>query len=221
MPVSSYPFVAHRRSVIYDALHSFVGPDGYRLSDRVWRAEARMRNQIDALLAYHIRAGTAAVDIARELEQFLKREAIGRTMKPYGRFGSYEARRLARTEITAAFGRATIAAAQANPFTVGILWSLSPNRTGEWDCNCEYNATADEFGLGPGVWPKDQVPTYPDHPHGMCGLSEVTVTNEEAVEDIRAWLYGEESQQDYGGLFDLTGLLFMLLEWWGMKQIGS
>jgi len=53
----------------------------------------------------------------------------------------------------------------------------------------------------------------------MCTLSEVTVTTKEAIEDIRAWLYGEESEQDYGGLFDLIGLLFELLTLWGMKQI--
>ena len=220
MPISDYPWVATRRETIYDALHAFVGPDGYKLSDRIWRTEAQVRNKIDALLAYHIRSGTSAVDIAHELEEFLKRERAGiRTRKPYGTWGSFDARRLARTEITAAFGRATIAAANANPFTIGIRWSLSPNRTGDWDCNCEYNATADEFGLGPGIWPKDQVPNYVDHPHCMCALSEVTVTTAEAIEDIRRWLYGEESEQDYGGLFDLIGLLFELLTLWGMKQI--
>ena len=215
MPLSAYPWVAHREGVIYDALHAFIGGDGYKLSDRIWRSEAQVRNRIDKLLAYHIRSGTAAVDVAKELEQFLKRERKGiRTLKPYGRWGSYDARRLARTEITAALGRGTIAAAQANPFVNIIEWSLSPNRTGDWDCNCEYNATADEFGHGPGMWPVDQVPLYPDHPHCMCTLRPVTVSTQEAVDDIRAWLNGEESQQDYSNLFDLTGLLFMLLELW-------
>lgn len=165
MPLKDYPWVAHREGVIYDALHRFVHPDGYRLSDRVWLNAAEVRNRIDALLAYHIRNGTAAVDVAKALEEFLAREARGRTLKPYGRWGSYEARRLARTEITAALGRGTIAAAMANPFVHVIEWALSPNRTADWDCDCEYNSTADEFGLGPGMWPVEQVPTYPNHPH--------------------------------------------------------
>jgi len=157
--VDDYPWVAHRRGVIYDALHDFVGPDGYRLSDRIWRAEAVTRNKIDELLAYHIRNGTSAVDIAKELEAFLKRERAGiLTKKPYGRWGSYDARRLARTEITAALGRGTIAAAQANPFVEKIEWALSPNRTGEWDCNCEANAEASPYDV-------NDVPAYPDHPH--------------------------------------------------------
>jgi len=51
----------------------------------------------------------------------------------------------------------------------------------------------------------------------MCTLRPVVVSTKEAVEDIRAWLNGEPSQQDYSGLFDLAGLLFILLELWGMK----
>jgi len=215
MPLSDYPWVSHRFGVVYDVLHLFVGPDGYRLSDRVWRAGVSTRNAIDELLDYHIRNGTAAVDIAKELEKFLKRERVGiRTKRPYGRWGSYDARRLARTEITAALGRGVIAAALANPFVHVIEWALSPNRTGEWDCNCEENATADEHGYGPGMWPVEMVPPYPDHPHCMCSLRPVTVAREEAIESIRGWLYGEEGAEDYGYLFDLTGLLPWLLSIW-------
>lgn len=211
MPISSYPWLAARRPIIYDALHLFVHPDGYRLSDRVWRANARTRNNIDRLLAYHVRNGTAAVDVAKELEKFLKREAKGRTLKPYGRWGSYEARRLARTEITAAFGRATVAVAQANPFVDKIGWYLSPSRTGEWDCNCEANAAGSPYDV-------NNVPAYPDHPHCACTLRCIVGDTKEVTEDIRAWLAGEEIQQEYGGLFDLTGLVFELLTLWGMRE---
>jgi len=211
MPVSSYPWLVARQPIIYDALHLFVHPDGYRLSDRVWRANARIRNNIDRLLAYHVRNGTAAVEVASELERFLKREVRGRTLKPYGRWGSYEARRLARTEITAAFGRATVAAAQANPYVQQIEWALSPSRTQDWDCNCQSNTAGSPY-------PKGQVPTYPDHPHCMCTLRPVVGDTKEITEDIRAWLAGEESQQNYGGLFDLAGLAFQLLSLWGMRE---
>lgn len=78
---------------------------------------------------------------------------------------------------------------------------------------------ADNFGMGAGVYPIDQVPIYPDHPHCACTLRPITIPTEEAIEDIRNWLYGEPSEQDYSGLFDLTGLLFTLLQMWGMKQI--
>ena len=165
MAISRYPWVQARRSVYYDALHRYVHPDGYRLSDRVWRAGAKTRNQMANLLDYHIRAGTSAVDLAKEIEEFLQRERRGvRTKKPYGTWGSYDARRLARTEITAAHGRATIGDALANPHVYGIQWALSAFRDA-WNCNCQENSEVDGYGLGPGVYPVDQVPQYPDHPH--------------------------------------------------------
>lgn len=160
-----YPWLFDRRGVFYDALHLFVHPhDGYRLSDRIWRADAKTRNMIDNLLAYEIRQGTAAVKIAKQLEEFLREERAGvRTKKPYGRWGSYDARRLARTEITAAHGRATLASSRANPFVTTILWALSSGRE-DWPCNCEPNALSD-WGYGPGQYPVNDVPDYPDHPH--------------------------------------------------------
>jgi hypothetical protein len=161
-----YPWLFKRRGIFYDALHLFVHPhDGYRLSDRIWRADAQTRNRIDALLRYEIQNGTAAVDIAKQLEQFLKEERKGvRTQKPYGRWGSYDARRLARTEITAAHGRATMASAEANPWVESIHWALSMSHPDGLDCNCEDNSLAD-IGLGPGVYANTDLPDYPDHPH--------------------------------------------------------
>jgi len=158
------PWLFDQRGVFYDAMHQFVDKDGYRLSDRVWRASARTRNAIDRLVTYEVSQGTSAVRMAGMLEQFLQKERAGvRTKKPYGRWGSYDARRLARTEITAAHGRATIASAAANPFVQLIEWALSLSHE-EWDCNCEENSEKD-LGDGPGIYPVDGVPRYPDHPH--------------------------------------------------------
>lgn len=166
MPYVDYPWLREMRNIVYDALHLFVDRDGYRLSDRIWRADQRTRNRIDELLAHEVRQGTAAVDIAKLLEQFLipGREQI-RTTKPYGRDGSYDALRLARTEITAAAGRATMGAAAANPFVNAVAWRLSGSHPDGIDCDCEQNAVDESAGLGPGVYPLDKVPRYPAHPH--------------------------------------------------------
>ena len=160
-----YPWLFDLRGVFYDHQHLFVHPhDGYRLSDRIWRADAKTRNMIDNLLAHEIRNGTAAVKIADQLEEFLQQERTGvRTKKPYGRWGSYDARRLARTEITAAHGQAAIKSGKANPFVSTIRWALSYGRE-DWDCRCKPNAKED-VGHGRGVYPVDEVPDYPDHPH--------------------------------------------------------
>lgn len=101
----------------YDPLHRFVHPDGYRLSDRIWRISGDARRRLDLLLQQQIAEGMGAFDMAKEIEQFLRVDRqIRRTNKPYGRDASYDAMRLARTEITAAGSRAGMMAAQMNPF---------------------------------------------------------------------------------------------------------
>lgn len=38
---------------------------------------------------------------------------------------------------------------------------------------CDYHASADQFGLGPGVFPKNMAPNYPYHPRCTCSIVEV------------------------------------------------
>jgi hypothetical protein len=181
----------------YDPFHRWVDPNGYKLSDRVWRDAVNVRSRIDRLLDYHISQGTAADDIAAELERFLTPgAAVSRTNTPYGREGSYAARRLARTEITAAAGRATVNASITNPFTDGIRWALSLSHP---CCDiCDVHATG-----GPnadGTYPPDQVPPYPAHPHELCNLQPVVTASRTAVIDtIRADM---RSNRTYQGLFN-------------------
>ena len=88
---------------------------------------------------------------------------------PYGTQGSYAARRLARTEITAAAGRATINAAAANPFVNKIQWRLSASHPKIDICD-DY---AHGGPNGDGVYAIDQVPDYPPHPQCLCALLPV------------------------------------------------
>ena len=185
----------------YDPYHTWVDPNGYTLSDRVWRAAGDARVKIDRLLDYHISQGTSAVKMAELLEGFLTESAAStRTRTPYGRSGSYAARRLARTEITAAAGRATVNASIANPFVTGIQWRLSQSHK----C-CD---VCDDYAKGgensDGVYPPERVPTYPPHPHCMCSLLPVTGTNAaDLVADLRANINAART----GLLARLQGLL--------------
>src|SRR5690242_8163419 len=95
----------------FDTTRSWVDENGYRLSDRVWRARRAIRDQIDRVLREAIANGTDALEVAEILEQFLDpelspvRNALGRLIrnqrkgivtKAPGRsgYGSYAARRL-------------------------------------------------------------------------------------------------------------------------------
>lgn len=155
---------AYRRRVLaaYDRAHTFVDPNGYVLSDRIWRAGVATRARIDAILAEGIRQGTGSLDLSNLLERFLlpSRAAL-RTRRPYGTDASFDGMRLARTELTAAFGRTTILSAQLNPYVTQIVWRLSASHP-RIDI-CDALAAA-------GPYAPDRVPSYPPHPQCLCTL---------------------------------------------------
>lgn len=167
----------------YEAFHLFVDPNGYRLSDRIWNTGINVRARIDRLLTYEISQGTSATEIAKLLEPFLTPGAsMGRTTKPYGREGSFSARRLARTEVTAASGRATVNAAAANPFVEKLQWRLSASHP-RID-HCDDNARGGENGDG--IYTIETLPPYPDHPHCMCSILPVpTGSTSDLVDQLR------------------------------------
>lgn len=169
---------------VYDAFHVWVDPNGYTLSDRVWRNAADVRSRVDRLLDYHISQGTSAVKIAELLEDFLTPGAGSlSTRTPYGTEGSYAARRLARTEISAAAGRATVNASIVNPFVQGIQWRLSASHTGRDICDENANGGPN----GDGIYKPERLPQYPAHPHDLCSLLPVPVGNTaDLVNELRA-----------------------------------
>lgn len=196
-----------RRRKLADALdttRTWVDPNGYRLADRLWLAKSADREQIDKHLKAGIIAGDSAVDIAKRLEallqpqmQLLRHPVTGKvlpqhkqpsgvaTRTPYGSTGSYAARRLARTELTRAFGQGVITAAKANPFVSLIRWVLSGSHP-EADI-CDDRASLDQYGLGPGTYAIAGVPRYPSHPHCLCYLSPVpdAITTDAMVDHLR------------------------------------
>ncbi|HEY7119658.1 MAG TPA: ADP-ribosyltransferase [Tepidisphaeraceae bacterium] len=183
-----------RRASAFDDTRSWVGPDGYRLSDRVWQARDAVRSQIDQVLVHAIATGEDALKTAKILEQYLapgEKNAVKTYWPGRAGAGSFSARRLARTEVTRAHGQATILAAQADPFTRGVKWTLS-KRHPEHD-QCDVNAETD-VGLGPGIYPPERVPRYPNHPHDLCTLSPVTVEDDAAVVDELRQRYGLDEE---------------------------
>jgi hypothetical protein len=167
----------------FDAFYRWVDPNGYRLSDRIWRTSVQVRSRIDLLLEYHIAQGTSAVEIAALLEPFLTPQGLHqRTVRPYGTEGSYAARRLARTEITAAARNATVAASVANPFVTGVQWRLSSSHPRIDICD-QYARGGPN---GDGIYPPEQVPGIP-HPHCLCSqLPVATGSVSDLVAELRA-----------------------------------
>jgi hypothetical protein len=165
----------------YDPPHLWVDPNGYRLSDRIWNTTTTTRNRLNLFLDEVIRDGRGAASIARELEQFLvPGRSLVRTRAPYGTDASFDAMRIARTEITRAHAQAAEMSAAMNPFVQGLRWNLSGShpRTDICDTNAAGGANGD------GVYPLGAVkPTLPAHPHCLCYWSNVMISDPNAELD--------------------------------------
>ncbi len=153
----------------YDAPHVWVDPRGYVLSERIWRADNETRAKLNAYLRDQIANGNSATNIAKGVEQFLiPGRAALRTNKPYGRDASYDAMRLARTEIASANNRAAWASAAMNPYVGG----LDVYRSGAGDPSCPVCPQYATFDIGGSrIRPPYSIATAitpPYHPHCMC-----------------------------------------------------
>ena len=96
----------------------------------------------------------------------------------------YEALRLARTEMTAAFGEGTIAAARVSPSYIGMKWVLSKSHPLTDICD---DLAAHDEGLGRGVYSPGDEPPMPAHPNCICTLVPVHEEPEKFVERLKKW----------------------------------
>lgn len=87
----------------------------------------------------------------------------------------YVAERIARTESARAWADGFHARYDTDDDVAAYKWTLS-SRHPHYDI-CDMYAQADLWGLGPGIFPKDKTPILPVHPHCLCHLSLVYVTD--------------------------------------------
>jgi len=182
----------------YDPSHTWVDPNGYRLSDRIWQTEVTTRMKMDALLADAIRSGMGADELSNKLERFLNPDrAKIRTKKPYGSDASYYAMMLARTEIARAANNASFIAGYLNPYCSGLDVARSPQ--GDVTCTvCPTHATITIGGArARPPYPYEGASIPPYHPNDMCRVQN-NVRDDPAT--VTAQLRGILQQADRGGL---------------------
>lgn len=176
----------------YEPAHLWVDPHGYILSDRVWNTAGNTRSRLDAFLEDRIRHGQGALQMSRELETFLVPGRALRTSKPYGTDASFDAMRLARTEIARAHAAAAQTSAALNPFVQGLRWNTSGSHP-KPDI-CDWNAAGSPY-------PIDRFPTMPAHPHCMCYTTYEMVGNPQHTLDAMR----EDIRRARRALVDLIG----------------
>lgn len=162
--------------------------NGYRLSDRLWRGEQRAREKIDAILMRELRNNLGSLKLSRLLQLYLlpARKDV-KTNKPYGTTASFDAMRLARTEISRAYNQAAYTSALINPYVNSIDVVRSAN--GDRNCKtCPQHATIDIGGkrIRP-AYDQNAAHIPPFHPHDMCRIEPApTDTPEQITQNIRA-----------------------------------
>ena len=209
-----------QRAGYFDDTRSWVDPNGYKLSDRLWFAREDLRRNLDAMIVESLRTGEDAIKTSKRIERFLNpryapiRDARGRIIRdkrkgvytgtPRDGMGSFPARRLMRTEVTRAHGKATIEAAKK--LGNAIRWSLSGSHP-KAD-KCDENAQGSSRGINvPGVYRIADVPAYPNHPQDLCHLQHWALkSDDDLVAELRV-KYGlapPEEVQAYSKATDLV-----------------
>lgn len=177
----------------YDPMHTWLDANDVRLPRRIWRAGEATRLRVDALVAEGIRNGTGALQLSRQLEQFLLPERrVLRSRRPYGIDASADAMRIARTELSHAFNQAAYISAYTNPYVRG--YDVARSAWGDADCPiCPDHATIDLSGnrvRQPYNFGEGRIPPY--HPHDMCNVRPAVVEDMNAVSDqLRGWMEGD------------------------------
>lgn len=134
-----------------------------QLGLRAPRAATTLRNSATQL-AKAARSGRTA-DVERQVRYFVQEKA------------RYQARRVARTEMSRAFNEAYIASSSASPSVKGMKWNLSSSHP--MPDVCDMYASVDVAGLGAGVYPENDLQQLPAHPHCLCFYTAVLRTPEE------------------------------------------
>lgn len=138
------------------------------LSTRVYHDFALTSGQVERTIRSGMVSGLSARELAKEVYVFISPTTPGGA--------SYAASRLARTEINNAFHQQQIAGAK-RPGVTAAKWNLSGSHPKPDICN-QY-ADQDEFGLGPGMYPPDEVPPSKPHPQCLCFITYRTMNARE------------------------------------------
>lgn len=176
---------------------------GLNLSERIWNTTKKVNQSLGQIAIEGLKEGKNPVEVAKRMQRYVKagkKTMVAEYPKMMDRIGdmlpdnlSYEALRLARTEMADAYGRAEKRTAEEAPFSQGIRWSLS--NAGVACDVCKDNA-AHVTDLGVGVYRVEDLPEYPAHPNCLCNLQQVVEDVVAYARRVKEWTQNPQSQPD-------------------------
>lgn len=165
----------------------------WTLSKAIWGDNVAKQSEIESIIAKGILKNRSLFDISKDIERYVNPNARKgydwSNLYPGSRKKvDYNAQRLARTMINHAYQESFVSMTKENPFIEAYKWITSG---GHRVCPlCIDRETSDSYGLGPGIFPKDELPL--DHPNGMCTFDiVVTMSDKEITDAIADWYLGE------------------------------
>lgn len=186
------------RQMRFDATNAVLNGSIYKdkswnLSSAIWGDSKSRQREINKIIANGIVEKKSIEQIAKELQKYVNPDKINMIKIPGVRGKiDYNALRLARTTVQHSYQKAFVDATRLNPFIDAYRWITSgANNVCEL---CIERETSDQFGLGPGIFPKDQLPL--DHPNGNCTFDiVVSMDDDEIAEAIADWYLGEGDEE--------------------------
>lgn len=164
----------------------------WTLSKAIWGTSEQIKKDCQNIVARGIVMNKSVYDVAKDLEAYVNPSVAKdyQWSKDYpgsSKVVDYNASRLARTMMSHAYQESFERATEHDPFIQGYKWNTGHNTS---VCPyCMAMSTEDKFGLGPGIYPKDNVPL--DHPNGQCFLTIVqNKSSEQVADDIANWYNG-------------------------------
>jgi hypothetical protein len=166
----------------------------WTLSRAIWSDNALKNNDLDYIVGRGIAQQKSVYDIAKDLETYVnpstRKDWDWSKVYPLSKKKiDYNAQRLARTMISHAYQESFVRTTKDNPFITAYKWEIS--NASDRVCEvCKDRATDNKFGLGAGIFPKDQLPL--DHPNGMCTYTSVIPDSMYSIADKLAdWTLGK------------------------------
>lgn len=191
---------AHQRAVeaaVSRQLH------GLNLSERIWKTTKKINNSLGQIVIDGIQQGKHPVEVAKSMQRYVKagkKTMVTEYPDMMDRIGdmlpndlSYEALRLARTEMASAFGEAEKRTAEEAPFSKGIRWAVSNAGVACYVCKSNAETITD---LGKGIYTVSTLPEYPAHPNCLCNLQQVVEDLTEYARRVKEWTVNPKSQPD-------------------------
>lgn len=155
---------------------------GVPLSERIYRSRLLTTGQIDSRIDSALARGLNWKQFSDQMRDSFKPDVPGGV--------AYAAKRLARTEINAAYHAITIEQNMGKPWNTGMAWRTSRSHPKPDLCDLYQDRSP---------YPADAVPSKP-HPQCLCYTYPETVSPEEFVRNYRMGQYDGYIASEYGVL---------------------